>query len=732
MLQQRELGIAKTEKGIRKLREYLKKQFLFPLFGWILLWVIPWGKMLEYEGNIFLTIISDIIRLSVAISLFLLPGIFFYLLLSRTKQSLSVSFTLIPIGFTFSTLLIGLIGLAGRLLGFSFELVKFIFAFIGLVELFALTKIYPKLFSRNSGLYNGLRESLNNPPLLAALFFGILFLINASLFFIDDWTYLAYLTDWQHSTHLDFTEIIFGTTSTDLARFWLALYPMGQALLSDLSGVPGILLLGHYLEIFLVMIAILAMYYFFRTLGLSRRSAGFSVLVHIALLGWIVGGGHNPVGFWFLLHMAEDKVSAAFILAPVLFSLLFNLINRPDKQNYWLVLLAGIGLTLTHPIILFYVDFIVCGVVILSWLMRRITWVNLIKIILGILIWTLPYVVVRFSNHPSIATIPYDAEQAEGTLTVDILLNIRNDGLYGMDPEVLMFLDANVSPDIYIGYQWFRSIPIIITMIAGLIALAKIKQGNVYLYIFMSVTIVFLALIPHTGRLLGYIIGARMLFRASWFAPLGLGVVASLKVCADFIAKSISFISSSNNHRWLEKTLTGLYSRLPMLGFTFFIMVGLASPSVWLVTNHAPILIPTWNFYRQLADVGDYMSKNNSKKVTVITLNDTDDFLPGVSAKAIPVTFREESGTAIHYFFTDQEFEERKNESDMIQSLDPLIPIRNRIPIIKKYKVKYILADTWQADQFMTIMNSGDKLIEPVFRTDDFVLFEVRSSVIGD
>jgi hypothetical protein len=508
---------------------------------------------------------------------------------------------------------------------------------------------------------------------------------------------------------------------------------MGQALLSDLSGVPGILLLGNYLEIFLVMIAILAMYYFARTLGLSRRLAGFSVLVHIALLGWIVGGGHNPVGFWFILHMAEDKVSATFILAPVLFSLVFNLIHRPDKQNYWLVLLAGIGLTLTHPVTLLYVVFIVCGVVILSWLMRRITWVNIIKIIVAILIWTIPYMVVRFSNHPSIATIPYDAEHAKGGLTVDILLNIRSDGLYGMSPGVLMFLDANVSPDIYIGYQWFRSIPIIITMIAGLIALAKIKQGDVYLYILVSATIVVLALIPYTGPLLGYIVSARMLFRASWFAPLGLGVVAILIVCSDFVTKSISQISKGSRHRWLEKPLTGLYSRLPMLGFTFFVMVGLASPSTWLVTNHAPILIPTWNFNRQLAEVGDYMSKNNSKKVTVITLNDTDDFLPGVSAKAIPVTFREKGGgVAIHYFFTDQEYEERINESDIIQSLDPLVPVSDRIPIIKKYKIKYILADTWQANQFRTIMNSGDKLIEPVFRTDDFELFEVRSSVIGD
>lgn len=714
------------------MREYLKKQFLFPLLGWILFWVIPWGKLLEYEGNIFLTIISDVIRLSIAISLFLLPGILFYLLLSSTKRNLSVSFALIPIGFTFSTLLIGMIGLVGRVLGFSFELVKFIFAFIGLIELFALTKIYPKLFDRNSGLYGGLRESLNNPPLLAALFFGVIFLVNAALFFIDDWTYLAYLTNWQHSAHLNFTEVIFGTTSTDNARFWLTLYPMGQALISDISGIPGILLLGNYLEIFLVMIANLAMYHFARTLGFSRRSAGFSVLIHIALLSWIVGGAHNPVGFWFFLHMAEDKVSATFILAPVLFSLLFNFIDRPHKQNYWLVLFAGIGLTLTHPVILVFVVGIIFGVVIVSWLLRRMTWLNVIKIIVAILIWTIPYVAVRVSNHPSIANIAYDAEHAEGSLTVDILLDIRSDGLFSMDPEVLMFLDANVSPDIYVGFQVFRAIPIFIIIFAGLIGLAKIRQGNMYLYISISVAIILLALIPHTGRLLGYIIGARMLFRASWFAPLGLGVVAILKVCAEFIATSVSSIAKSNKNRWLEKPLTGLYSRLPLLGFTFFVMVGLASPSTWRVLDHAPILIPMWNFHRQLAEVGDYISNNNSKKVTVITLDDTDNFLPGISVKAIPVSFREEARYEVKYFFTDQELEERKSESDIIQSLDPLVPVSDRIPIIKKYKVKYILADTWQADQFMNIMNRSDKLIEPVFSTDNFVLFEIRTGVIGE
>ena len=134
-------------------------------------------------------------RLGIALLIFIIPGALLYILLRQADKPGVKLLELIPIGFTFSTLMIGMIGLVGRFLGFSFVLVKFIFAFVGLIELFALAKIYPKIFCRNSGLYSGLRESLNNPPLLAALFFGVLFLINAALFFIDDWSYLAYFNE---------------------------------------------------------------------------------------------------------------------------------------------------------------------------------------------------------------------------------------------------------------------------------------------------------------------------------------------------------------------------------------------------------------------------------------------------------------------------------------------------------------------------------------------------------
>jgi hypothetical protein len=203
---------------------------------------------------------------------------------------------------------------------------------------------------------------------------GTLMLFNDNLFFIDDWTYLASLTNWQQSSSLDFNEVIYGTNEVDSARFWLALYPMGQALLAELSALPGLLLLGNYLEYFLVPIAILSLYFLAKLLGLSKRAAGFAALAQIAFLCWIVAGEMNSVGMWFFQSMAEDKVTAAHIFTPVLFIFLIMYIKKPVFRNNLLILLAALSLCLTHPIILFYASTILLGLMTSYFLIRKLPW----------------------------------------------------------------------------------------------------------------------------------------------------------------------------------------------------------------------------------------------------------------------------------------------------------------------------------------------------------------------
>jgi len=58
-----------------------------------------------------------------------------------------------------------------------------------------------------------------------------------------------------------------------------------------------------------------------------------------------------------------------------------------------------------------------------------------------------------------------------------------------------------------------------------IIAFKKIKDGQLYWYVFASIFLTLFATIPYTGWILGYFVSGRMISRASWFLPLGIGIV---------------------------------------------------------------------------------------------------------------------------------------------------------------------------------------------------------------
>jgi len=56
--------------------------------------------------------------------------------------------------------------------------------------------------------FSNVLAGFRNLPLLLAFFMILLVAFNEHLFFIDDTTYLAYLTNWQHSQRLGFENIV--------------------------------------------------------------------------------------------------------------------------------------------------------------------------------------------------------------------------------------------------------------------------------------------------------------------------------------------------------------------------------------------------------------------------------------------------------------------------------------------------------------------------------------------
>ncbi|MFC1997363.1 hypothetical protein ACFLXI_07135 [Chloroflexota bacterium] len=614
--------------------------------------------------------------------------------------------------------------MVGRFIGFSFVSVKYIFAFIGLVEILILIKSRPDLLRQKYDLFGKIRNSAKNLPLLATLFIGCVMLFNSYLFFVDDWTYLAYLTNWQQSVSLNFNEVIYGGYATDAARFWFALYPMGQALLSALSNVSGILLLGNYLEFFLMPIAILSMYYFARKLGLSARAAGFSVLAHIALFCWLFSGNQDSIGMWFIRSMSEDKVSGVYILAPVAFSFAIDYFKEPVFRNFLLFFLAGFSISITHPVILFFFVCILFGLTVISFLIRKLSWKNIVKITLVIVIWMSPFIAMRIIDHPSIKIVAYNAKEAEGSINIEKLIKVSDNGLYSIPTDILKFADVQIGPMQNAGYQIFRTIPLLIIFGAGLIGLIKVKRDFIYSYLFSCAVLIFGVMIPYTGWLLGSIVSARMISRAPWFAPFGIGLVVIVKTGLEYIRARIP--TEKKLRPGTDNIVQSIYTRIPLWGFIFLLIFGLASPAMVGVVRSVPNLVSTLNFHRQLGQVGAYISNNNDEKVAVITLNATDNYLPGLAASAKPISFRDEVQYFIKYFITSEELDERRRDSRIIQSLEADVTLDERRDLLYKYEIKYILADTQQVATYLEVMNESQQLVEIVYQTKDFTLFQVN------
>ena len=150
------------------------------------------------------------------------------------------------------------------------------------------------------------------------------------------------------------------------------------------------------------------------------------------------------------------------------------------------------------------------------------------------------------------------------------------------------------------------------------------------------------------------------------------------------------------------------------------------------VVRSSPNLVDTLNFHRQLGQVGAFISSQNIEQVTVVTLNATDDYMPGVSAVSKPISYRDRDETKNHnfnYFLSLQELETRQKDSEIIRSLVTDVPFNLRVGLLEKYKVKYILANSDQVDRYLEIMNQDIHLLDSVYQTKDFTLLQLKQPV---
>lgn len=698
----------------------VNKRFWHFGFMWLLLWLLPWGDLISFEGSLYLIFLVDLAKLAVAIVLFIFPGVLLYLLLRQTNNPMyDDSLGILPVGFALSVTTIALVGLAGRLLGFSFAHVKAIYAIIGLIAWLALTILGKNEAIRWENFADILRKIFGNIPLAAALVLSILMTFNDYLFFIDDFTYLAYLTNWQRATQLNFNNIIHQMDVLEIERFWLALYPMGQALISELSGVSGALLFSNYLEPFLVLLAVIAFYWFSRALGLSSRAAGFATLIQASLFTWLTGE-QWPVGFWYYFNLAEDKVSAVFLLSPVFFFFVLNFIQQPSWGNFFLVLLGGIGLTLTHPVILFFACLIAAGLGVLAWLVRKTGWREVTLLAFIVVLLVMPYIAIRFYNYSASSGFSSDAKSVGVSYQADRYTRVIDDLFYGLNPEVLLFFDLPPEIGRRNGFQLFRTFPVILASLAGILALINLRKGPLYWYIAICVVLVSLAIIPYTGWILGFFSNARLISRASWYSPLGLAGALVLFPLADWF-KTSPLVA------WIEKNYSPKLKHGNFFGLALSLLF--ASPMVLISSiSRTPYYFEVLDHVRQLSYIGDYIDQNSIPPVTSIAIDYTDiQMLPGVSAHTSIISYREEKDDNGHNFFmSPDEIHHRMYASNTIRSLETIIPCEERWSLMEEFDVRYVVSPVDEVETFVHIIENCNMPIELKYQTRDFALLKVR------
>ena len=655
--------------------------FISILAIWLLVWFAPWQAIL-----------CDLpwLKLGMTLAIFMIPGISLYGLLADRN---SIWVNRITFGFVISHLLIALAGTMGRIFHVSFDLIRNLMMVLGIVLL--LFTLYPTL-SRGLSLRMGmttLKEFASLWPLGLVTILVILIVIQRE-FSDDDLSYLAFLTNTQYSAHLSFSDIFFGLTQPVTSRFWLMSAPFAQALLADLSKIPGLLILSGYYEPFLIIIAILCWYGLARTMRLSHQAASVSVVLQILFL--LLLSEYLHPGAPFFHQLSADKATATFILVPIFIQSEIVALREPTRNNLVLFLLCGISLTFMHPIALAYAVFI-GGLMMVFDTDRDNFRTRLIPLVV-ILAALLPQIILRFIGTRVEENVPYGLDVILSQNGIENMITLwRGTQFYGFNPHILemTFPYSSRFPFLEPVLKWAW---LVVPTGALIFAIQKRKQSEIARYILSAFVLCALAGIPLTGWIFGYFLSAWALERAVWLFPFGPSAV--------FLLLSIREETGFGRHigNWIKELETKVnVSSLPLVFSTLFTSFMLL---LFIREHRLPDLQKFETNIRRFSDiaqVGRYLDRQIPQQAFVMGSDALNDFIPGISSKAKVITFRTSDFFSMSLFPVD-EIKQRISDRQTIfsETTSPEV----KLDLLKKYDVQFIVLQRADRDLFADLLAS--------------------------
>jgi len=604
------------------------------------LWFYPWQT---WTGSL------SWINFMIGLSLFLLPGLFFQHIIAGNNFSLKPD--QITNGFALSILITGILGTIARITQTGFGFVSTGFYLVGIIGFIVFT--YRQSTQRV--------KSVSLIPkdiwfILAFLIAMIMMIIAAkisipSLIYEDDFTYNALLNYFQTANSYTF-KFHTALNRLEIARFWIPYWPLVIALLADLSGLNGLLITGITIAPALVIISMLAVYSLARSLELPRQVAILSVTAQIASLVRLTQ--KDQAGILFFDNFAEDKVVAAFVLAPITFRLAIDYLDKPAHRKMYLFACAAIALTFTHPVIFGFCSLIIGLTGLLALIKDRrikpfITLVIALSLILAIPLYIRMVEganITEFTMTDSIAS-GRDHKLNPGRLTV-----LENELFFG------------ISKDLTVGFPYEC---LFLTSMVGIFLLRRQKAAS---YVIASTLLLVVSIFPYTGWIIGYLSSPFQLWRLTWLMPFGIAMGTLVEIGIILIKKIPK----------LEKYHTVLSKMIPFC-LTLILFIGTIYLLPWAKGNlgfggRKPGF-EQW--YQDYIEMGGVLENVASEGDVIVGGPDrsTNDIIPSLSLEVRLVSFRNERGGNTAPIWEAMVGREK--------------PIDERINLYEEYQVKYLL-----------------------------------------
>jgi len=571
--------------------------------AWLFLVLFPWQ---DWFANFL------IVRFIIGLILFLIPGTFTFLLITEDYSRWS---RWILGGLILSIFGTGILGFLLRLLQLNFIFMRLSFAVWGAVVI--------AIF-----ILRGVKLNVQFEKLTWWEFVTLLIAVGCALFYAslahpplihdDAFTYNALLYYYQHAEKINF---IFpdALNRLEIPRFWIAYWPLVEALISGLGKVDGLIVTGSLLPPTLACFSFFGIYALGRTLSLPRPAASVAVIAQGLSLMRLTR--FNQPGNLFFQRLTEDKVVAAFVISLILFIFVVEYLEDPKIRKLILVALASLAMVFTHPIQLGMACMIIGLYGLPSLFKKEIRW-NYV-VIIGILAVVL--------------LIPYSFRFGGGEYQQSLSFSLED---VAENDEFARFGVRRI--DVIEGTQFYgisryltTGLPYEVGLIAASVSLFFFWKHKIARFILAAFLVLGLSMFPYTGWLVGFFTTPFQLWRLTWLMPFGLAF--GFLAWAGFeILQRIKFMQRW--HSWLQPAIYVLVCTVLVAGIIYV--------RQWAVSNLSPTNLDLVDIYSNYISVGDFMNKLEVSSPIIVGGPDatTNSIIPSLTLKFVPLVFRVQSG----------------------------------------------------------------------------------------